>query len=383
MTSSSIKYIDPRYEGFKLPRKEREEAYKKVKLEAKEKVLHAKENYLKQKEMLLNKKAELIASNTKSSLANAMIKPSMENNKKRYQAVKQEAKRNVSDAHYLIAPFRYFYVPVHADGNILLKPQGHVLLSVIIVFILFIASQFFLEFEKARFNVDSIGTIFGQMFGPQTQGMTNLNTWSQWFGYMGNTAIPLIWQTFEMMFVATSIGSLIAIPFMILCSVNIVNNKAINVIFRFILNVLRTIPTAVLGIIGVAFFNIGNAAGVFAMVLFTAGIMIKIMYEYIETVDMHPYEAILSTGATKPKAFVVSIFPQIMPVFLANIIYTFEINIRASVILGYVNAGGIGKEISESMDYFQYNKVGAILIPLLILVLILQLFSNYLKRRTQ
>ncbi len=381
--TSGVKYIDPRYESFHLPHKERMEAYQQVRKDAKLKKEDARRVYLAQKEELLKKKEELLASGTKPSLVRAMLKPAMENNKKRYHSMIEEAKRDISDSHYLIAPFRFFYVPVHVDGNILLKPQGHVLLSVLIVALLFIASQFFLEFEKARFNFDNIGMIFSQMFGPQTSGMTNLDTWGKWFGYMGNTAIPLIWQTFEMMFVATSIGAIIAIPFMILCSVNIVNNKAVNFIFRFFLNVLRTIPTAVLGIIGVAFFNIGNTAGVFAMILFTAGILIKIMYEYIETVDMHPYEAILSTGSTKPKAFVVSIFPQILPVFLANIIYTFEINIRASVILGYVNAGGIGKEISESMDYFQYNKVGAILLPLLVLVLVLQLFSNYLKRRTQ
>jgi phosphonate transport system permease protein len=97
---------------------------------------------------------------------------------------------------------------------------------------------------------------------------------------------------------------------------------------------------------------------------------------------MHPYEAILSTGATKPKAFVTSIFPQIIPAFLSNVVYTFEINIRASIILGYVNAGGIGLEISERSSSYQWNCIGAILVALFLLVLVLQLFSNWLKRRT-
>lgn len=384
MTTEALpRFTDSRCELFAKSRKERIEAYKQVKLDSRKKKEDAKKIYLDNISLLNKKKEELIQSGTKPSLAKKMVAPQLNTNKVRYQNKIDEAKRDVHDAGYLIEPFHWFYRVVDANGTKLLKPQGHVLLSFLILVVLFIFSQFFLRFETFRFNPSSFITVIARMWGPQTEGMTNLRTWDQWFGYMFNTAVPLIWQTFEMMFVATAIGSIIAIPFMILCSGNIVTNRSVNGITRFFLNIIRTIPTPVLAIIGIAFFNIGPTAGVFAMSVFTAGIIIKIMYEYIETVDMHPYEAVLSAGATKPKAFVTSIFPQIVPVFLSNIVYTFEINIRASVILGYVNAGGIGKEINESLSTFQYNKIGAILIPLFLLVFVLQLFSNWLKRRTQ
>ena len=210
-----------------------------------------------------------------------------------------------------------------------------------------------------------------------------IKTWTDWFSYMFNTAIPAIWKTFQMMFIATAIGSILAIPFMILCSENIVKHKSITRTFRVILNIIRTFPTMVLGVIGVAFFGIGTKAGIFAMVVFTMGIMIKLMYERIETVDMHPFEAAVSTGGSKPKAFVTSIAPQILPDYLSNVIYTFEINIRASVILGFVNAGGIGKLIQDAMNTYEYNQIGAILVPLLILVLVLTWFSSLARRVTQ
>ena len=139
----------------------------------------------------------------------------------------------------------------------------------------------------------------------------------------------------------------------------------------------------VLAVIGVAFFGIGTKAGIFAMVVFTMGIMIKLMYEKIETVDMHPFEAAMSTGGSKPKSFVTSIVPQILPDYFSNVIYTFEINIRASVILGFVNAGGIGKLIQEAMNNYEYNQIGAILIPLLILVWLLTWLSSVTRRVTQ
>ena len=74
--------------------------------------------------------------------------------------------------------------------------------------------------------------------------------------------------------------------------------------------------------------------------------------------------------------------PQIIPQFLSNYLYTFEINIRASVVLGLVGAGGIGTEISNAIGNYQYNKIGAILIPLFILVFVLQIISNEVKKRT-
>lgn len=376
-------FSDPRCEFFQKPSLQRWEKYKEIRKEAKKEKLQAKQIYLQNKKQLEEKKQSLILTGTKKGLARKIVAPLSHSNKVRYENKKEEAKRKVKDANYLIEPFHWFYKVVNANGTLLLKPQGHLLLSFFIIVCLFVVSQFFLRFETFRFNGTSFANFISKLFGPQTEGMSNLKTWPQWFSYMGNVAIPLIWQTFEMMFVATALGSLIAIPFMILCSSNIVQNKPVNGITKFFLNVIRTIPTPVLGIMGVAFFNIGETAGVFAMTVFTAGIIIKIMYEYIETVDMHPYEAILSTGATKPKAFVSSIFPQIIPVFFSNIVYTFEINIRASVILGYVNAGGIGKEIDEALNNFQFNKIGAILIPLFVLVFALQLFSNWLKRRTQ
>jgi phosphonate transport system permease protein len=96
---------------------------------------------------------------------------------------------------------------------------------------------------------------------------------------------------------------------------------------------------------------------------------------------MGPFEASVSNGANRLEAYSIAIHPQINSMFISNIIYIFEINIRASVILGFVGAGGIGQLLSNALESSQYDKVGAILIPLFILVVALQFLSSYLRRR--
>lgn len=78
---------------------------------------------------------------------------------------------------------------------------------------------------------------------------------------------------------------------------------------------------------------------------------------------------------------IIEMNPQANPMFISNFIYTFEINIRASVVLGFVGAGGIGQLLSDAMESTQYDKIGAILVPLFIVVFVLQLISSYLRRK--
>lgn len=399
--NSSVKnpYTDSRYSAFVAPSKERISFYKDEKRKIQGEYNSAKEKYQEENKKISELEEKLIREDSYSKReARAYAKPSKLRNRDHLHNARQLERLAFKKNRVLIYPFKLFYKPVEVDGNGLLKPRFHTLLAFTVILVLALLSRIFIVFDQAdwvtqyfseswnfiwEWNWNNFGMILSQLFGPQNTGLTKLTTWDQWFGYMWNTAVPLLWETFMMMFLATVMGSILAIPFMILCSKNIVKSRTVTGIFRVLLNILRTFPTVILAIMGTAFFGIGAKAGIFAMTLFTMGIMIKIMYERIETVDMHPYEASVSTGGSKPKAFVTSIAPQIIPDYLSNFLYTFEINIRASVILGFVGAGGIGQEISNCMDSYRYNNIGAIIIPLFILALFLQWLSAFAKRKTQ
>ncbi len=259
------------------------------------------------------------------------------------------------------------------------KKRSMALVYTLIVVAILIVSFVFIDFPtNVRFS--QFNTIFSQLFVPSKW---SLKTNEGYKDYIFNTAIPKIWATIEMVGLATFLGTVISIPFYILASSNIYTSKAVYLPVRIILNIFRSIPTFVLAVIATVFFGFSETAGVFAMAFFTAGVIFKLMYEQIETCDMNPFEASKSSGATRLQAYNIAIAPQIKPTLISNIIYVFEINVRASVVLGFVGAGGIGQLLSDAIDSTNYDKVGAILIPLFIVVVALQLLSSYLRRKVQ
>lgn len=259
------------------------------------------------------------------------------------------------------------------------KKKNLALVYTLIIVLLLIVSFIFIDMpNNVRFS--QFNSIFSQLFVPSKW---SLKTNEGYRDYIFNTAIPKIWATIEMVGLATFFGTVISIPFYILASSNIYTSKKVYLPVRIILNIFRSIPTFVLAVIATVFFGFSETAGVFAMAFFTAGVIFKLMYEQIETCDMNPFEASKSAGATRLQAYNIAIAPQVKPTLISNIIYVFEINVRASVVLGFVGAGGIGQLLSDAIDSTNYDKVGAILIPLFIVVVALQLLSSYLRRKVQ
>ncbi len=250
--------------------------------------------------------------------------------------------------------------------------------SCILLILLVICFIFIDKPSNVRFS--QFNKIFSQLFVPSEWSLKTSEGYKE---YIFKTAIPKIWATIEMVGIATFIGTIISIPFYILASSNIFTSKAVYLPVRIILNIFRSIPTFVLGVIATVFFGFSETAGVIAMSFFTGGVLFKLMYEQIETCDMNPFEAAKSTGASRMQAYNLAIAPQVKPTLISNIIYVFEINVRASVVLGFVGAGGIGQLLSDAIDSTNYDKVGAILIPLFIVVVVLQLLSSYLRRKVQ
>lgn len=200
------------------------------------------------------------------------------------------------------------------------------------------------------------------------------------FEYAKVVMKPLL-DTIKMSILGSVIGSLIAIPFAILASNNINKSKILLIIIRFILSITRTLPTLVIALIATYIFDIGTFAGTIAITIFTFGIVVKMIYEQIETVDMGPFEAMEAVGATKLEAFSTSIIPQILPSYFSICLYSFEINVRYAAILGYVGAGGIGLILNECLGWRQYDKVGMILVILFITVVLIEYLSKKIRER--
>lgn len=191
---------------------------------------------------------------------------------------------------------------------------------------------------------------------------------------------PLL-DTIKMSILGTVIGCLLALPIAILSSSNINKNVAVVSVFRFILGLIRTLPTLILAQVCALIFSLGTFAGTVAISIFTFGIVAKMLFESIETIDMGPFEAMEALGANKFQAFWSACVPQILPVYLSHSLYCFEMNIRASAILGYVGAGGLGITINERVGWRDYNGLGMVLLTLFVVVVAIEFFSEHLRKK--
>ena len=128
-------------------------------------------------------------------------------------------------------------------------------------------------------------------------------------------------------------------------------------------------------------FGLGTFAGTLAIIIFTVGIVAKMLYESIETIDMKPYEAMISFGASTMQAFWTACMPQILPTYIDDCMYCFELNVRASSILGYVGAGGLGVLIRERTGLRAYNDLGIVLLSLFIVVLLIDFLNDFVRSK--
>lgn len=146
---------------------------------------------------------------------------------------------------------------------------------------------------------------------------------------------------------------------------------------------LRAVPDLVWALLFVVGFGLGPLAGTLALAVNTAGILARVYADLFEAVPPGPVLALHSSGASRMQAFAVAIWPQAAPSILAYTLYSFECNIRAATVLGFVGAGGIGQEINLSMRLFEYGQVTTLLLASVLLVLSTDAASGRLRGRFQ
>lgn len=200
------------------------------------------------------------------------------------------------------------------------------------------------------------------------------------FSYTNQVWKPLF-DTVKMSLLGTAVGAVTAIPFAMAASTNIIKNSVLVSVMRLFLSIVRTLPTLVTALIATYVFGLGTLAGTTAIGVFTFAYMGKILYEEIETADMGAFEAMEAIGATKIRAFVSAIIPQVLPSYISNGLFCFEGNVRYAAILGYVGAGGLGLILNEKLGWREYPSVGMILIMLFVTVFLIESVSRYCRRK--
>ena len=197
-----------------------------------------------------------------------------------------------------------------------------------------------------------------------------------------NTSIPnAILITISMAFLGTLYGGIVAIILSFLAASNIMPYKFIRVVTSVFLSILRVMPNLVVVLIFVIAVGPGAFAGMLTLVISTIGTFGKLFREIIENSENPPGEAIYSVGAARIQVIKYSIIPQILPSLIANLLYAFDVNMRAAISLGIFGGGGIGFEFQMAKSVLHYKDVTALICIIIVLVFLAEKVSDYLRRR--
>ena len=192
--------------------------------------------------------------------------------------------------------------------------------------------------------------------------------------------LKLLFETFNMALLATIIGSTLALFLSFLAAKNTSPNSLVFFTIRRILEFFRGVPEIIFAILFVWVLGIGPLAGIIAMTLHTTGSLGKLFSEVHENSNNKPIDALKASGGNWLSEMKFGLLPQVIPNLISYVLLRFEINIRASTILGFVGAGGIGQELYLVINFNYYEEVSAIILLIILTVVSIDLFSGYLRK---
>ena len=197
------------------------------------------------------------------------------------------------------------------------------------------------------------------------------------------TYFPALMETLNIAAVSTLVGALLGLLLSFAATRGLAHYPVAIPYVRRLLDVMRAIPDVVIALILIFVFAGGVIPAIVAISFHTAGALGKLFSEVNENVDLKPLDGLASTGASWSQKMFFGVIPQVLPNYLSYGLLRLEINIRASAILGFVGAGGIGYELRNTMTWGQgkYDNAMAIFILLFGTIIIVDQLSSVLRNR--
>jgi len=194
--------------------------------------------------------------------------------------------------------------------------------------------------------------------------------------------IPMaVAETVSMAFLGTLFGGVLAIVLAFLAASNTMPFRVVRIPVRLLVVLLRAIPALIVILVFVVSVGLGAFAGMLTLVIGTIGTFGQLFMEVIENTESAPAEAIYSVGASRWQVIRYAILPQAVPSFIANLFYSFDVNIRASIGLGIFGGGGIGFRLFLAMRVLHYRDALALVCLTIILIVLMERLSDALRGR--
>jgi phosphonate transport system permease protein len=204
-------------------------------------------------------------------------------------------------------------------------------------------------------------TEFGQMFSPRTRAA--------------------FVETLRLAVLGTSAGVIVAMPLALWSTRFGAPNATIRVVVRSVSNVIRAFPDILWALLFVAAVGVGALPGLLSLFFFSIAVVTKLTADTLDGIDVGPLEAANASGARHNQMLRTAVVPQILPAYASYALYAFELNLRASSVIGFVGAGGIGQRIQFFQSQNNWEAIWGIVVMFVIVVFIVDRISTLLRRR--
>lgn len=197
------------------------------------------------------------------------------------------------------------------------------------------------------------------------------------------TFLPALIETVNIAAVSTLIGAMLAIALSLLSTRGLARFPRLIGLFRRMMDTMRAVPEIVIALVLIFVLGGGPVPAMIAIAFHTTGALGKLFSEVNENADLKPVDGLASVGATWTQKMLLGVVPQVAPNWLSYALLRFEINIRASAILGFVGAGGLGYELKNAISWGQgrYDEAGAMFILLFLTIMFFDQLSSYYRDR--
>ncbi len=194
----------------------------------------------------------------------------------------------------------------------------------------------------------------------------------------------MLWPALETVDIGvfgTVVGVVLALPLAVLAARNTTPGRIVYLLARAVIAFARAVPDLVWALLFVTAVGLGPFPGGLAISVHSVGMLGRLFGEVIEDMEMGPVEALTMTGAGRLQVFSHAVVPSVLPSLLGIALYRLDENIRSSLVLGFVGAGGLGFQLLSAMNLFDYRTVSLLLIMTFILVMAAEQMSAALRRR--
>ena len=192
--------------------------------------------------------------------------------------------------------------------------------------------------------------------------------------------VPAVIDTVLFAVAATYLSTALSFLFGLLMSDKTNPITPLRLLCRGIISFLRNVPVLVWASILVYMFGVGEIVGLLALIIATLGFLSRSYAESISEIAGSHLEALQTAGASYVQVLVHGLIPEFLPSWINWTLFSFEINIRASAILGMVGAGGIGVLIQTNLKLFKYQEACAIILVVIVIVLLTEFMTNKIRR---